>query len=355
MKNFCIISVQPDDLMFYWQLRTQLHNFRKLKLSQYYRVLLFTPNGRIPNTLFYDLAKEYEEAKFFFYIDKDNEASRMIKSFNYIPILRPWTLKQHFRIYPELKEYACLYLDSDVIFTRKMDIDALLGDDINYLSYTGNVERTHNYLDARYFDSKVKDVISSRLATYQKKDILSELASIMGLDRETVVANADHTGGAQYLLKGVDEKFWADVIDGCMLIKTYLGNVNQRFFESEDKGFQSWCADMWSVLWNLWKRGMVTRCPNMMDFAWATDPISKWKKVYIYHDAGATYREHNGEWLFNKRGSRVAFNGSFTYIDNYTMGDKTPYQDDLSWVSPKYCSYNYVKAIQASNNPPYNP
>jgi hypothetical protein len=112
-----------------------------------------------------------------------------------------------------------------------------------------------------------------------------------------------------------------------------LRSVNRRFFENENKGFQSWCADMWSILFNLWKRQYNTSCPWQMDFCWATDPIGKWDQVQIYHDAGATSRNHDNAILFHKREAK--------YINNIS----TPFTDDLSDVSKDYCSSNYVKEI----------
>jgi len=347
--NLAIVSVQPDDLQFYWQLKTQLYNFRKYDLSKYYRVLLFTPYGRMPNEIFYKLSEEFPEAQFFFYVDSGNQCSHLMNVFNYIPLLRPWTLNQHFKAYPELEQKNILYLDSDVIFTKKIDLNDYLNDYICYLSYTGNSDIKNNYLSASYFDKKSKDVLPRKVEAYSKIDVLNDTAKLIGIDRQICEENELNTGGAQYIIKGINAKFWADVMDGCMLIRTHLSSVNRKYFESENKGFQSWCADMWAVLWNLWKRGKQTRCPKELDFAWATDPIEKWDKVSIYHDAGDTTaplivdgKEH---WLFNKRGQRVAYGDSFVYLRNYTDNEKSPIEDDLSWVSPKFCSYNYVQEL----------
>jgi len=328
--------------------------------SDKYRILLFTPYGRQPNEIFWKLAEEYPEAKFFYYLDMKNECSNLMNKFGYIPLLRPWTLREHFKAYKELENDAIFYLDSDVIFTKHLDLDQYLNDDICYLSYTGNADRSDNYISARYFDSKTKDVDPKKLEAYSRRDILAETAQLVGISRETCVTNEPHTGGAQYLLKGINSKFWADVLDGCMMIKTHLQNVNQRFFpgataqDKENRGFQSWCADMWAVLWNVWKRGYETRTPPELDFAWSSSGIENWDKVYLYHDAGATgepfYVDGEAHWLFYKRGQRIEISpNNYAYLRNYTDNQRSPYDDDLSWVSPKFCSYNYVQAINESN------
>jgi len=164
--------------------------------------------------------------------------------------------------------------------------------------------------------------------------VLEELLREFGLSRQIAVTNQEGSGGAQYLLKNIDAQFWQDVFSGCIKVLLNLRSVNRRFFENENKGFQSWCADMWSVLFNLWRRGYETQCPKEMDFCWATDRIEKWDQVQIYHDAGATSRNHDNVILFHKREPR--------YINN----EGTPFEDDLSDVSNAYCSYNYTKEIQ---------
>jgi len=51
---------------------------------------------------------------------------------------------------------------------------------------------------------------------------------------------------------------------------------------------QIWCADMWAVLWNLWKRNKKTEIIDEMEFTWATNKVRHWEKNAIYHNAGVT-------------------------------------------------------------------
>lgn len=331
MKELQILTAQPNDRYFCWQLRVQLHNLRKYGLSDKYAALVWYHKDRAKGEDFSEewkkLEDDYPEAEFYFYSDSSGELGRMIKMFNYIPLLRPWLLNKHFVENPELKDKAILYMDSDVVFTKEPDFSALLEDDVCYLS------DTKSYISAGYFDSKEKDVLPDKLEEYKKVDVLDELTREFDLTRHYAVAQQENSGGAQYLLKNIEPSFWQDVFSGCIKVLLNLRSVNRRFFESEDKGFQSWCADMWSILFNLWRRGKDTACPKEMDFVWATDPIEKWDKVQIYHDAGATSRNHDKAILFHKREHK--------YINN--LG--TPFEDDLSDVSDKYCSKNYVREI----------
>jgi hypothetical protein len=324
MRQLKIITCQPDDTVFFWQTKVQLTNFRRYGYSDKCNILIFIPNDRLSkglNPRWTKLIEEFPETKFFIYEDTENLFLNYIKKFDYIPLLRPYVLEKHFSLYPELEKDAILYIDSDVIFTQKPLSD------------------TQSYIAASYFDSKIKDVREDKLELYKTLDVLNDLLSGFNLTREVAVKNENNSGGAQYLLKNINAQFWKDVFVGCLLIKRYLPQINQRFFKGdtpldrENSGFQSWCADMFSLLWNLWKRGYETQTPKIMDFAWATDDISKWDKVYLYHDAGGSRKDN----LFDKR--------QMKYIrkDNAI----TPFEDDLSFVDKNFCSYLYVKEIQS--------
>ena len=82
---------------------------------------------------------------------------------------------------------------------------------------------------------------------------------------------------------------------------------------------------MWAVLWNAWYFGYKTKIVKELDFVFATDEIDRLKETKILHNAGVT----NQEYLFNKA--------------KYT--NRAPFNDDLSFVSDKYCSYRYVQEI----------
>lgn len=336
LENFTIVSSQPSDLYFWWQLKVQLCNLKKFNLSQYYHILIFIPYDRINEDLYSgwkELELEYPEAKFFYYPDTKNFLAD-IKKFDYIPLLRPYTLSQHWKKYPELEKNSTLYIDSDVILSKPLELEKFLYDDICYLS------DTKSYTSAEYFDSKKDKVDPSLLEAYLQEDVLDKCASFLGINRKIAYDNVEGSGGAQYLLKNIDYKFWNKMMDGCMMIRPYLQRINQKFFmgnntvERENNGFQSWCADLFSMLFTLWSRGQKTLCPPEYNFSWATDVAEKWEKNSFYHDAGAGQSTPN---LFFKR--------KMVYVNNV----RTPFQDDLSYVSPEYCSYFYAKAIEEAS------
>jgi hypothetical protein len=331
-RELVFISAAPNDRYFLWQYRVLLHNFRKYGLSYRTQILIWKHNRRAGNEAFEDewkvLEEDYPEAKIFYYEDETGELHNLIGKVGYIPLLRPWLLSKHFKEYPELEKMSIFYHDSDIVFTKSPDFSRLLIDDVNYLS------DTRSYIAASYFDSKVKDVKADKLEEYQKIDALQEVLNSFGLTREIAEKNENGSGGAQYLLKNISASFWEKVFKGCIDVRNTMGLLNRKYFESEDKGFQRWAADMWSVLFTLWANGYETACPKEMNFAWATDKIEKWDQVQIYHDAGATSRNHDNAVLFHKREAK--------YINN----QGTPFEDDLSDVSKDYCSSNYVREIE---------
>ena len=278
MRDLKFICAQPDDVYFTWQVHLWLESLRKLGHSDKAIVLVFTPHFRERNDKWQKIVDLYPEAEFAFYKDDDNTISNMLGV--YVSVLRPYSLMRYFQDHPEMKEKTLMYCDCDVVFTDKFNIDQYINDDVHYLS------DTNSYINASYFDSKERDVLPSKLEEYKTRDILAETLAICSVTRETAEHYNQHSGGAQYLLKNIDAEFWKHVMEDCISIRVYLMGVNRKFFESEDRGFQSWCADMWAVLWNLWRRGDVTQVVPEMEFSWASDPMTKVERLGIFHNAG---------------------------------------------------------------------
>lgn len=329
MKDLKFICAQPDDTYYTWQVHLWLESLRKLGHSDKAIVLVFTPKSRKKNDKWKQIVDLYPEAEFVFYNDEDSVSDLLGI---YIPILRPYVLWRYFKDHPEMSAKAVFYCDSDILFTEKFDIQQFIDDEINYLS------DANSYINATYFDSKVKDVLPTKLEEYKTRDILAEIASVVGISREIAEENNEHSGGAQYLLKNVDAHFWSKVMNDCILIRTYLQKVNREFFENESKGFQSWCADMWAVLWNLWLRNQQTKVIPELAFAWAPDPITKLDTHTILHNAGIT-----GPFMGNV---------PYFYKGAYHLG-KDPFNDPhLNVVfqheeSKKKCTHYYITELLA--------
>ena len=292
MRELKFICCQPDDTYYTWQVHLWLESLRKIGHSDKAIVLIFIPFFRNKNEKWNQIIELYPEAEFKFYKDEENSVSRLLGT--YIPVLRPYCLMRYFDENPNMQDKAVFYCDSDVIFTENFNVDAYINDDINYLS------DTNSYINASYFDSKERDVLPEKLEAYKQRDILNEVATSVGISREIAEANNDHSGGAQYLLKDVDSEFWSRVLTSCIIIRTSLQAANKEFFKDENAGFQSWCADMWAVLWNLWRNNATTRNIKEMEFAWSSDHIDKLKTTGILHNAGIVDKHSMGYPAFYK-------------------------------------------------------
>ena len=333
-KDLVYVTCCPDDIYYTWQVNLWLESLKELGNSDKAIVAIFTPSYReFDSERWKKISNLYPEAKFYFYKDVDN-ITPMLGI--YIPVLRPYVMWKLFEENPSLSAKAIFYCDSDIIFTNKFNIDEFINDDINYLS------DTNSYINASYFDSKIKDVIPEKVEEYKNRDILGEIASIIGISRETCENNNLHSGGAQYLLKNLDKSYWVKVMNDCILIRTYLQNVNREFFHSEDKGFQSWCADMWAVLWNLWMRDKETKVIPELEFAWSTDNVEKLERCTILHNAGITGDISNGYPAFYKGKYHNGIN-PFTDTEHLDNIINNP-------VSQQHCTHTYTTKLLEMNN-----
>ena len=327
-KEINYICCQPDDTYYTWQVHLWLENLKHLGKVDKAIVLIFVPSFREYNQKWNKIIELYPEATFKIYKDED-DATKLLGI--YIPILRPYLLWRFWVDFPEMKDRAVLYYDNDVLLTEAFNIDEYIDDDICYVS------NTNSYINATYFDSKVNDVKSDMLEEYKKDDILAKATAYAGVTREIAEKNNLHSGGAQYLLKNIDADFWKRMIGDVIDIRLYLqGTVNKKYFENESKGFQSWCADMWALLWGLWREGHDVKIIKEMDFAWAPDPIEKLDTHSMYHNAGITGEHVNGVPHF--------------YKGKYHTGNDPIIDPHLQMVinneeSKKKCTWFYANAL----------
>lgn len=342
MKELVFITAVPSDLYFAWETEVLINNYRKFGYSDKLQVLVYDKDDGFRE--YWDrLVLTYKEVEFFFY--KDDGIINLLSL--YISVLRPHILKRHFKLYPELEQKAIFYHDTDIVFTKKLDFTPYLQDDnICYLSDTSS------YIGIDYLEKKQEKVRKEKLDFFKEVDPVGTLCKMVGIDRKYAWDNIKNSGGAQYLLKNINWQFWEKVEKHCVAIKSYMADMNQIFMdgktglERENMGYQSWCGDMWAVLWNLWAEGKETRCPKELDFSWATTPISQWDDFYIYHNAGLSKPEIE---IDGKK--HVAFFKNSLMFKNNQL---TPFDiDKKTWkkCSKELCSYNYLQEILSLEHP----
>lgn len=290
------ISAQPDKDYFIWQLRVQIANLIKLKAKEDYHILVSYKKDR-PNENFINFKKEFKDTQFKVFFYKDDRVDWQA----YLPSLRPHILAQHFS---KFKMDECFYMDSDIIFRDLIDFSKL--SDRCYVS------NTVSYVGAEYIKSK-------------SEALFAQMCGIVGIPSQLVEDNELDSGGAQYILRGIDSSFWQKVEKDCIQLYFCTSNFNRAF---QGHGIQAWTADMWAVLWNLWLRGEC-KVSQELEFCWPGDSLVRWEDCKIMHNAGVT----DNSRLFYKA----------EYIDISPIGK------DFSYIDKNSCSSKYVELINELN------
>lgn len=303
------ICAQPDVPYFHWQVEVLIHNLMKSGVNPNWIEILFAYD-EAPSHEGVSLASRYPYVRFFFY------RKTPCDNYGYIPILRPDILEQHFSRFPNLSAEPIFYHDSDIIFRELPDFNKLLEDDNWYFS------DTVSYIGANYIKSK-------------STELFETMCNIAGVSKELVEENEANSGGAQYLMKGIDHLFWRDVKFVSLDLYKYMmereNEERQTLTEEELRIYnpvQKWCADMWAVFWCGLKRNAEIRISDELSFSWgSTYGQDEWNKHKIYHNAG----------VVNNQDGKVFYKGEFI--------DKSPFDVDLSGIDPNHNTFNYVQAI----------
>jgi hypothetical protein len=296
--------------MYYsWQVQTMLNNFIEVGINQTDIHILLSYDGEVDVKTHYvwnKVIERYSDVNFYFYPDL-----RINKS--YVSSIRPNVLSQFYKDYPKFSDLSVFYHDCDILFTKPVDFSQFLNDDVWYLS------DTNSYINSDYIKSK-------SFGVYEK------MCEIIDIDKSIPEKWNNHSGGAQYILKGIDYTFWEKVETDSEKLFVEMTEYNNDIKKDNPlyHELQIWCADMWALLWNGWKAGHVTKVVEELNFCWATDPIEFWDKNTIYHNAGIT------------NDMPLAFNKS-----NYQ--NTLPINLDISKINKKWCNYNYVNAILKTN------
>lgn len=299
MDKLRYVCAQPAIIFYHWQLNVMLHSFKKhgVSMNNVHCVLAIddTYNPELWNWL-YD---KYPEVVFDMY--EDTRIDTM-----YVSSIRPHILHKHFERHPALYEGSILYHDCDIVLTRPAELESLLDNDTWYLG------DTISYIGSKYIRSK-------------GHNLLQEMCDLVGIDIEVVKKNEQNSGGAQYLMKDVPRNYWYDVEIDCIKLYNYF-LYKQWEYRHGYHPIQMWTADMWAVLWNIWKNGISTEISELLGFSWATDDISRWYDTSIYHNAGVT-----------GPGGGMFYKAEYTHMPPVGL-----VQEDFN---PDKCSYNYVKEI----------
>jgi len=261
MKNLRFICAQPTSLFYAWQVEVLINNFMDMGVNpNNIDIVSWKMNNVIP-TEWVKLTQKYP-ARFFFYDD-----TRATK--HYISSIRPNILKQHFILHPELENEAIFYHDCDIVFTKPIDWKQFLDDD-------------------KWYGSDTRWYIAHSYILSKGQDIIDKMCEIIGIEESIIKDNELNSIGAQYLMKGINAEFWANVERDCEILYKDISALNntKKAKDNQYHELQIWCADMWAVLWNAWKLGKETICHPDLEFAWGTSSESDYNRLNILHNAG---------------------------------------------------------------------
>ena len=297
------ISVQPSELFFLWQLDIQLQNFNEIGiLNENIHVIIGYKVCIAETFIFYDLERK-NLATFFYYKDERQDPK-------YVSSIRPHLLKKHIRSNPLLKKSVIFYHDSDIIFREKINEDLFVNDKVIYLS------NARSYLSSEYLLSF-------------GRDFFEEMCKIVDISPSLVEISSISSGGAQYVLKDVDFNIFDSVEKDSELIYSYLTKFNES---NTNKKVQAWCADMWAILWNLWKNNKTTKIHQELNFCWPKDLKSKWNITKIFHNAGVFFEDRD------------------KYFCKLMYKNTSPFGIDFSYIDQRYCSSIFTQKINSVSN-----
>jgi hypothetical protein len=272
MKDIVFVTAQPDVPYFHWQIKLYVHNFIEKGIDpNQIHVIFGMCNGQT------EPSKEGKEIEIFgvnVHFIKDERTKKL-----YIPSIKPFLIYKWLEQNPNLSK--CFFLhDSDIIFTKKPNLDDLIQDDICYLS------NTKSYIGYNYI-MDCCDRYEKEHPTSQKGQLLNEMSEVIGIDIETIKINQENSGGGQYIIKNSTPELWKKIYEDST--KLYYKMLDyQKRFPIHTGQIQFWTAEMWALLWNLWLSDYKTKISKELDFCWATDPIVVYNQHPILHMAGVT-------------------------------------------------------------------
>ncbi|MGM8215177.1 hypothetical protein ACLIA0_06310 [Bacillaceae bacterium W0354] len=278
------ILCQPAILRFKWELEICITRLQKLGIRDI--VLLFTrQDDRVPHFF-----SDYYSVETHVYEDHRTDKT-------YIPSVKPYLWMRYLEEDPSRQNNIYFYLDSDVLLR---DIPNITPTETTW--YTSDCQ---GYIGNDYIDSK-------------GDKLLENMCYAIGIDHE-LIRSKKPTGGAQWAIKNPTYEYWKKVYEDSITLYKLLSNSNTDI--------QAWTAEMWAQLWNVYHFGIDIEVPSELDFSWPIDPVERYYKTKIYHNAGVVDDHQN---LF--------FKGKYV--------NHTPFEDDLSFVNKNKASIKYVEAIK---------
>lgn len=303
-----IVSCQPDEKYFHWQLELQFLNLQDLQFRLEDYIVLLGYQEKVSEELLL-LMEKYPKVSWKVYKDERERKK-------YIPSIRPYLLYKLF-VEEEITD-PIFFIDSDVIFRELPGFDRFTDKQTWYLS------STESYMNSTYIESK-------------GEGLLEDMCRVIGIDPDRV--KESKSGGAQWYIQNTDYHFWRKCYNDCESLYKFLEQsipfYSKKWSEKENKPItqyhplQYWCTDMWVLLWNGILKGNKIETPRELEFCWATCMNHRWVETKIFHNAGVL--EHQAKDFFYKGDHIGGINKEKLYFDTY---------------SDRFCSKYYINYIE---------
>lgn len=316
--NLIFISVQPDTTYFHWQVEIYLYQFAKHGIiDRCYALFGYT--GDKPSEYAKRLEKKYPNIKFY----KDTR-----KSNNYPPTIRPHILAKFFKENPSFGKNV-FYHDSDIFLVNLPRFDYMLTH--RDASNTTYLSDTISYIGYEYI-KECSERYKRKYPSLRDLDIFYGMCDEVGVSYSMVINNQNISGGAQYLFKNIDYKFWEQCEEKCEKLYAYLSKYEKDYPISNH--IQKWTTDMWVILWLYWKNGGKTLIHKELNFSWATSTAKEYKLYNIFHLAGVI--DSNSSDKFQKNNFK-----NLNVFDAYYSNPRI-----FDHISKENATYEYVKVIK---------
>lgn len=307
------LSVQHVSIYYLWQVQVMVFNLKSkgIRKEEIHILLATFKQQKIVFAEQRLLQYIKNNATSFFYED-----TREIKA--YPSSIRPHILAKHFALYPNLERERIFYHDCDIIFRELPPLFKSAPSQVWFVSDTSH------YLGSHYIKSQIG------------AENFRAMCAIVGVNENDVCTQDANCGGAQYLLQNVATEFWLKVEKDSECLYTFLRQLNtekhiDQVFSNYQyvtfDGIQSWCADMWSILWNALYFKYKVQTHSSLNFCWPKESIVCWQKNYILHNAG----------IGPKDAELYLYKGRYTNC--------TPFHESFGYVDKNACTDIYVNAV----------